>query len=393
MEKFIKNALSIYITKFGNQIVGLLLIPLISSKLTSDEIGVYLLYLSVSAFSVVLFDYASSIIGVRGVSKSFYSIRLYVKYNFAHKITISILFLLFGGGVYLVTRSFEYFLLVVTCIPVGMKDVWYYQARLNMSNVVWFDVLSRLLQLFIVYLIPANSFDIKILFVALFLFESISCFFYSYPLFKIVKYSYKMRFVDALFLNIKSGSHVFSSRLSGAIYTNLTLPISLFFFGADKIIVFGVCERILRIIVSLISPIIMTSYPYLSKDKKNKEKVYSLLRVLGVGLSIFIFLFIDKIAMIIFGVYIDILMWQRIVYSVVPYFIVMGSVNGLLELNLSSHYKQNNLMLLFSVFFYFSSIFIVGMFGDESFLFICLLVPELCFYIISTSYIRRERRD
>jgi len=390
MEKLIKNAFSIYITKFGNQIIGLMLIPLISKKLTSDELSFYLLYLSLTGFSVVLFDYSSSIIGVKSVAKNIFSVRTFAKYNFAHKITLSAIFLSFGFVAYYVTRSWEYFLLVVACIPIGMKDVWYYQARLNMSKVVWFDILIRTLLLLFVFAIPSALFNIKVLLCAFIFFESISYLFYSYPLFSFIRYSDKKDFKKSVITNIKNGIHVFSARLSGAIYTNLTLPISLVFFSSEKIIVFGVCERILRIIVSLISPIITTVYPYLSSDDKDKKRIYNALKSFGIFLTVVSFLFIEKIAQIIFDIHIDIAIWQLVIFSIVPYFIVMGSVNGLLELNLRGGYKQNNAILQLSVLAYLVTFMFIGMFGDERFLFLCLLVPEFSFYAVSMMYIRKK---
>lgn len=129
----------------------------------------------------------------------------------------------------------------------------------------------------------------------------------------IILYKYKISFSKPSKLDIthqfKEGWHIFVSNIVTSLYTTSNIFILGFFVSNTIVGYYSFAEKVIKAVSSVISPLVQTVYPYLSKAfEESKEKALWILNrmfvivTIGMGvLSLAIFLFAEPLFLYFLG--------------------------------------------------------------------------------------------
>ena len=390
MRKLLSNALANYIVRFGTQLITFFLIPVISNKVTETELSLYLIGLSFMALSIVIFDYSTQIIAVKNIARSVFAIRRYIITIYAVRLFFVFIFLSIFTLLLLFNGNLSIWLIgVIACLQ-GLKPVWFYQARLNLKYSITVELIFKFLTLCCLKL--NDELTVEYVYLVIAISEFFTLIVQFYPIRKFIFLRKSINEIKNILLHLKNGINPFLSRIYGAIYISLPLPIGSIWFGSDLLFYTLCLDRVVRIINSLTSPFFMALYPYLSQNNKfNKSKIYMITVLLSLILYLVIYTFNDFILSEVFNT-----KYQSDFSNVlflIPSLTILSAIISMLEYNLKD--KYNKLMEYMKYSFLSSIILMVfAIVLNEKNLLVCsIIMPEICLLTLLLSNLYRSRNE
>jgi PST family polysaccharide transporter len=159
----------------------------------------------------------------------------------------------------------------------------------------------------------------------------------------LIIFRYKIPFIKPtkpqIIHQLKEGKDIFLSNIATSLYTTSNTFI-LGFFANDKIVgYYSSADKIIKAVISVITPLIQTVYPFLGRAfKESKDKAISIINkifilitiVMGI-LSFIIGIFADQLVNLIGSKYIEIIPLLRIM-AVLPLIIGWANIFGILTM-------------------------------------------------------------
>jgi O-antigen/teichoic acid export membrane protein len=381
IKKLFLNSISLYVGRFGTQLLSLLLIPLISTNITNVELTYYLLSLSIIGFSTVIFDYSSQTAAVKSVAQSVFSLRNVFGEVATIKVLASVIYFIFIPIILVSPIDNSFILVVLTCIAQGTRLTWFYNAISKRYFIVFTDLISKLSTYIILLTLSEISFFQVIL--VIFICDLIGTLFLN-------KCFFKLQWINPLKDSLKywkkylkSGKNQFLTRFYGAIYTNLTIPIAFLFFNTTVLANIAMAERLIRIVVSLLSPFTLVLYPILCSISDNSVKSKSYLAIIFIG-------FISSLSLLFYGAEINYYLFKEsnselkvliAQLSFLPFLVSIGSSLGMLELNIKGRYQTLYKLSIVSLSSFVICMLAAIIFKDIQTFVWAIILPEICFVV------------
>lgn len=383
MKNFIFSTINIYISRFGNQLVSFLLIPLIANVLEAEELQLYLLGISFSAFSIVFFDFSSQAIAVKNVSKNIFSMRTEFINVTSIKVIFSVIYFILGLFALIWWENINYFLIALLCSLQGMKPTWFYQSVLKLGGPTLIELSMKSITLSCLLIFSDELNQLSNIYLVMIGVELIALFLLYRRIAKVLikAITNQKQKYEKLLVNLREGVTPFLTRIYGAIYISLPLPVASLYFENSQISSLIVMDRSIRITNSLLSPLIMVIYPLLSKGVEvKKEYIYLLISIIGMGLSIAIYFGADWIAMNVFNTA-NLNPYSKLL-SIIPCLTALSSCIGFLDLNLKGKYNALASFTFVSLISCISILFVSLVIGSSIGIVISILIPEVVLFLL-----------
>lgn len=316
-QRIIKNFISLLLLQGSNYILPLITLPYLVRILGPERYGLNAFAAAFIAYFIVLTDYGFIHTAPRRVainkdnnqklSQIFNSIML-IK---TALLLISLLVITFFTLIFSKFRSDSslYFITSLSVLGNVLFPVWFFQGIEDMKYITVFNTISKTLFTSAVFIFVKIQSD----YILVPLFSGIGSVFVGIVSLCMIRYKYNIKYVMPPKKNIydefKAGWHVFL----GMAAVSLNYNTNSFLLGVltNNTVVgyFKVAETLIRAIVSLVTPVLQATYPYVSRlaiDSKEKALNFTskLLIVYGTVSLIFsaiLISFAPQIVALVFG--------------------------------------------------------------------------------------------
>lgn len=303
----ITNFFSLVILQVLNVFVPFLTIPYLLSTVGVEKFGLLTFVHSFVLFLVIFVEYGFNITTTREVSINSHDKqaleRIYSEVLTTKIFLLLVCFCLFSVAVFSIDKfrqdALIYFLYFGIVVGQTLFSLWLFQGLQKMKYVTYVNVFFKTIFtvcIFIfvkgindIWLVPiflsagAISAGISSVLIARFVFE--------------IRYSFPE--TDAIKLQLKSGYHLFMSEFYMAVLTFSNVLILGFLGGNVSVGIYSAAEKVIRAAASLLSPVINTLFPHVSKlvyenynqgmDFVHKVKKYGVLVIIAGTFVVFIF--------------------------------------------------------------------------------------------------------
>ncbi len=295
----IRNIISLFSLRLITYLASFLVVPYIARFLSKEEYGLYLIVLSCQAIAGVITNYGLEMSGAYSIAtnrddkshiNSFVSNSLFIKtiLSIISCIIFNTYLILFIDEIF----DFSLFLLLNLLIFTQALFIpWFYQGIEKMSEITKTGLISQVVYVVLVLLLLPLLPNILMLLFLLLINHLVTVTvyirtFYKHD-YKLVKPNWK-KSSDIL----KDGAGYFVSRLSVASYTSMNVLFIGSIAGSSQAAVFGSAEKIYKLVQSLLSPINIALFPYVSRTKNLKLLVYTtaiMTALLSVAVAVIIY--------------------------------------------------------------------------------------------------------
>lgn len=312
-----KNIFVLFIIQGTNYIFPLIIIPYLSRIFGPTGIGGLSLAQAVILYLVLVIDFGFNLTVTRKISIANEK-RDYLEINQLYTQTIVVKFIIFLIVTSIVLLLCQFvpqlnniknliYIGFISLLGTVINPIWLFQGIQRMGVLLIPTTLSKLISLILIFVFVKESKDINLAM----LFTSLSIF-----LSGLVSLFYVKKLNLASFCNIniensinlvKESSYIFLSYLGSSIYTTMNTFIMSFFVGLRDIGIYSSAEKVVMTAQSLMSPVHQAIFPNLSSFSDKKEylmkfkKYGAFLILLGLGVSLALFVFSKLIIYILFG--------------------------------------------------------------------------------------------
>jgi polysaccharide transporter, PST family len=269
----VTNFFSLVILQILNVFVPFLTIPYLLSTVGVERFGLLTFVHSFVLFLVIFVEYGFNITTTRQIAinsneKSEVE-RIYSEVLTTKFFLLLVCFVLFSVAVFTIDKfrhdAFLYFLYFGIVIGQTFFSLWLFQGLQKMKYVTYVNVFFKTIFTICIFIFVKGVDDIWM--VPLFLSAgAISTGISSLLITRFVlKIRYSFPDFDAIKLQLKSGYHLFMSEFYMAVLTFSNVLILGFLVGNVSVGIYSAAEKVIRAAASLLSPIINTLFPYVSK--------------------------------------------------------------------------------------------------------------------------------
>ena len=279
----LKDTLALSILQIANQIIPLLLIPLLVSILGIEKYGVIAIALSVAAGLKIIIDFGFDLTGTDLISKNknnklfvskVYSSIILLKLSVLIVLSIILIF----SVTYLTSDLYASILKILLLWLLG--EVFFprhlFQGYGMIKLITVFSILSKIIMLFIVFLFLKSSDDLLLYPIAIgigSLTANISATIYLYTFKGISPFNVSFNIIKKLFI---ISYKLVLSRLLVFSYSNSIIFIINFIFGESYSGIYSVCQKIIGGVSAFLNPISEAFFPRLSSSFSLNKQDYFL---------------------------------------------------------------------------------------------------------------------
>jgi PST family polysaccharide transporter len=272
---------------------------------------------------------------------------------------------------------------------------WLFQGFEKMGFLSITNFIGRLIGFSLILMFINTSSPIYYVFIFEFAGVLVSGFISQLVIFKILKISFIKININLILIYFKEGFDLFVAQLSTSLLSNINI-ILLKIFTNDLVVgIYGTGERIVRLIVSLISPISSSLFPrfssLLSISYKNSiewlNKITVVLFFSFLLISFSLFVFSDFIVFLVTGEFMSSVSLVVKILSFMPLFILLNNIYGTqFMINLNEERAFKRLILLSSLSIFIMSLILIPFFSEvgaaiSSIFAEFVLVSSMVFYV------------
>ena len=305
-ETLVSNFLSLLVLQVANFVLPLLAIPYLLYTLGVELYGLLAFASALVMYFVILSDYGFNLIATNEISinrestskiSDIFSAILMVKF-----------FLILTGLVILSAIVFffdklsehweVYYLTFGIVIGQALFPIWFFQGMEKMKYISILNILAKsifLLAIFIFVKTPEDYYLVPLFNALGFITAGIISLFYIYKNFGV---SFKWQKMERLIHYLKTGWHVFISRMAVVFYTSSNILVLGLFTDNVMVGYYAIAEKIIGAISSLGGMLNQVFFPYLAKVKTKssieyyKKFNYVLKVIIGLMLLVTLFLYL-----------------------------------------------------------------------------------------------------
>ena len=296
--KIFTNISGLYLIQFGNYILPVLIIPLLSRNLGSENYGKIIFAQSLIQYCWIIIDYGFNITATQQISVNRGSnieiIKIVNRILFIKLILFLIVSMIFiGYSLIFVSDYVTKIVLLFSLIGLlgqVLTPLWYFQGIEKASFISFITFFPRLLGTALLFVVINNPNDtiyaVMIQSLSIVSGGSIAI---IICLYQIKFHLTKVEFTE-LVNELRSGLPVFISQVSTVLFSNTTIFLLGIFVNFSAVTHFSIGEKIVRAFTGLVMPISIAIFPkvsYLVKISKYNALVF-IRKVLLLGLPCFL---------------------------------------------------------------------------------------------------------
>lgn len=279
-KRLITNFISLAIMQGLNFILPIVTLPYLLKVVGPADFGLISWAQSFVTYFILFTDYGFNFVATRDISISrenkkqvsiiFSSVMLVKLILLA--VSFLVLFLLVSFVPKFQHDSLLYYLTFGMAVGSVLFPVWFFQGMENMKIISILNIISKLvftLGIFVLVKSPSEYLYVPIL-------NSLGYIAIGVVALYLIIFQYKIKLTlpskDQLMHQFKEGWDIFISNLATSLYTTSNIFVLGFFANNTIVGYYSSAEKIVKAITSLISPLIQTVYPFLSKALQDSRE-------------------------------------------------------------------------------------------------------------------------
>ncbi|EMA4723209.1 oligosaccharide flippase family protein [Proteus mirabilis] len=307
----IKNSIFLFIIKFVEIGLPLILLPFLSRNLGVIEFGLYFIIVSILSIGYMITDFGFSISAVYKIVNNKNNkcyIAEYISSIFIIKTALSIIVII-GVIIYLFNSGYNsinllsYFLISTIIIFQSYQMPWFFQGIEKMKNITIAVVTTKLTNFLSILLLLYFWDDFNSILISFSINGFICSYIYLY-LYKKSGFYFQLPKSSTMIINeAKESFSFFLSKIAITLSSSLNSIVIGKFLGLNITALYGSAEKLYNGSINMMSPITNALYPYFARNKKVSLLVYLsvFFTSIAIILSFTAYLNSEKIIIIIFG--------------------------------------------------------------------------------------------
>ena len=354
-KRLITNFLSLASVQGMNFVLPLITLPYLLLVLGPAKFGLYSFAQALIQYFIIFTDYGFNFVATKDIAlakdnKKKISI-IYSSVLFVKVLLLLICFIVLMVLILFVpkfqTNSLVYLFTFGMAIGNVIFPIWFFQGIEQMKIISILNVISKTIFTIGIFLFVKDGSQ----FLLVPIFNSLGAIIIGFISLYIVYRRYDIRFTipkkSDVIHQLKEGWPIFVSNIMTSIYT-ISNTFILGFIASDKVVgYYSSAEKVVRAVASIISPIVQTIYPYLSKalqESKDKamwilNKVFILVTVVMGGLSLAVGLGAKILVDIALGPEYENIIPLIQILSVLPLILGWANIFGILTM-INFNYKK-----------------------------------------------------
>jgi O-antigen/teichoic acid export membrane protein len=350
------------IIKLINLVIPLLIFPYLIRVLGKENYGLVIYTESILTYFVIIINYGFNLSATKEIAIN-RSNKSKVNEIISSVYILKFLLLLLSITVLIILSLFfdilkeNSLLLTFTtaiCIYEFLNPIWYFQGVEKLKPITIINFISKIIFVTLIFLLIKQPRQYILV-------PLINGFSTIIPLMIILYILYKKEKIKVyvpqkkiLVKYFKEGSLYFTSSISIQVFTNTNRFIIGSFIGLDKLAIYDIVEKFIRILSVPTSMLRQVLLPYVSlnKDKKIIRKTTVLMTLLSIIITTTSLLFADDISRILLGSNSELAMkWIKLYLPIIILYNI-GNYYGVVSLNAFNLQKKFLQATLYSVFFF-----------------------------------------
>jgi polysaccharide transporter, PST family len=274
-----KNAISLYFVQGVNVIQQLFLLLYLARVLLPEGLGIYLFFYSLSSWLFNFVEYGFLLSGTREISRTRNDTNVVAKISsniLGVQLFISIVLIVLNGIAFLTIPIFhknplDVIFGLMFAIGRGFGPWWFFQGMEQMQIAAIFETVGKLSAIVLVFFVVRSAEQGWLALALLGLTSVLVTTLQIFSLSRKVKLSLPTK--SAIFDTLRNGWSLFIFRVSSSLYTTANLIILGMISSPVVVSYFGGAERIIRGLLTLISPISNALYPRVSYQLVHTPKI------------------------------------------------------------------------------------------------------------------------
>jgi len=361
--RLMDNFLSLTALQGINMLIPLITFPYLVRVLGVEQFGVFSFIMAVMLYAEIITDYGFNLSATKHISINSDN-QLKINEIFSSVIMIktvmAVLFFLFlllliatvdkfaeNGSLY----AYAYGLILGQVL----FPVWFFQGIEKMRYITILNAVSKIIFAVAIFIFVKSAEDLFLVFV----FYSLGSLVAGAWAFKIAVKKFGVRFSlqsrENYIYYLKDAWYIFTSRVGVQLYQSVNIII-LGFFASNAIVgYYSIVEKIVRAGGSIIASLPQAIYPYISKKvSHSKEDALNFIRkaskyigIFTAFISLFIFIFTEKIVNIILGIEYQESILPLQIMATLPFMIGLSNIFGIQTMLTFGYKKPFSKILIF----------------------------------------------
>lgn len=363
-KRILKNFASLTVYQIANYLFPLITIPYLSRVLGAEKFGLVMFAQSLIVYFNILTDYGFNLSAVREIAihsddkkkiLEIFSSVLLIKLALVGLSFFILLSLIFLS--YRFRSDFEVYLFAFPAVlGQSLFPIWFFQGIQRMKYITYLSVLAKFIYVTLVFSFVRDSSD----YLLVPLFNSLSSIGVGVLASMIIFYNFRLRLyiptLDRIKFYLVDGWYVFVSQVSIQLFNSANIFILGLLADNESVAYFAGADKIIKAFNYLAVPLVNAIFPYAGVlFKRSKDEAFQFLRgvikvfaPIFLGISLFLFVFSDKICVIFLGPeFINSSIVLRIL-SFVPLFVFLNNIFGTQILLNLGHKKKFATVLIIS---------------------------------------------
>ena len=367
------NFISLIVLRAGNYIIPIITLPYLVKVLGVEKFGLIAFAEMVIMYFKSIVDYGFDLTGTRSISE-----------NRGNKETINELVnTIYGVKFVLLLFSFIILSILVLTIPIFRDEgilylysfgivignfllpIWFFQGVEKMKYITIVNFISRLIYVVLIFLFVNYESDFYIVPLLNSIGLIVAGIISIYLMIVEFEIKFKVPSLTSLLIRAKEDFNIFISRLAPNLYNNSMGVLLGFYVGNVEVGYYTAATKLIEVGRSVLDIITITIFPYLNRKDSYRKHLLSLILFIGLGMSIFFFLFSSELIELLFDDNMDTSIVILKILSLSLLFIAFINVFGTNTLILKKRDKLvRNIILIYSFFGFIIGFILVPLYGS-----------------------------
>ena len=364
-KRLLSNFFSLSALQMVNYILPLIVVPYLFTTLGAEKFGLIAFAQAVVAYFGLFVNYGFNLSATKEISVHRDSPKK-VSEIYSSVTTIKVLFSIIAFGIFtLMVFSIDrfsedwklYLFTFGTIVESILFPVWFFQGMERMKYITIIYTISKIIVTGLIFIVIKSSDDYLFVPILYFIGSISSGALAMYVLLKQFQVKFILPSLDQIVFQLQDGWHLFISNVSINMYRNANVLILGLMTTTLYVGYYALAEKIIKALQSLMGPVSEVLYPYIAKKSANQSlqkslnnifkiaKYYSV--ILGI-VSLSILLLAPFIVYVLGGSYIDNVILDMRILSVVIFFGGLNYLFGIIGLINLGYKKYFMMSVLFA---------------------------------------------
>jgi PST family polysaccharide transporter len=344
-KQLIENIISLFILQGSNYILPLITFPYLVRVLGPEKFGLIAFAQAFIQYFIIITDYGFNLTATKEIAiyrdhsqkiSGIFSSVMIIKLFFMIISFMIMSVIIFSFSKF--TADCElYFITFLTVIGNVLFPIWFFQGVEKMRYITLINMSTRIIITILIFVCIRQEAD----YILVALIQSIGSVFAGIVALLVIRKHYNNLFVmptyNQLIIALKEGWYVFISTAAVSLYTASNMIFLGFLGGNIAVGYFSAADKVIKAVQGLIGPVSQSIYPHISMlVVKSKEEALIFINkcIIRIGtaafiISLILFLFSDKIILLLLGTKYDESIILLRIMAFLPFIIALSNIFGI----------------------------------------------------------------